>query len=672
MNELNPTEYGLKSDVPTVWRELSIKNIEIDQPKRSVLAYITTDRVDEEGEVVVPEGIDFSRFKKTGTVFYNHDYAAPCGVCTSIKHTDRGIMAVTQFPERPEGYEGKWLPDEVFAMFASDPPIVKAFSIGFAYTQVRQPTKKDFDRYGRDDIKRIVSKSRMLEYSVAPLPMNEDAIAVQVTKQLNDTGDVADVCNCSQASCENPESVNCRQAVGEAEQASATQPERSSIESEMKGLPMSEDIRKKMMVDLKPDMTIAELVAAMQMEDEADAVRAEVEEEVEKASTKMDEDKEEDKAAKSAVALVADLVKKQAAEGRRRVAAATPVVTAPSATGNLKHLKDAETAHGIGQFFLGSMGNKSAQQWVSDRYGIKAHGEGNNSLGGFLVPDELEQAIIDLRAKFGKFRANTRVLNMSRDTLLINRIAGGLTASFVGEGSSITETDASFDQVSLVARKASTLTRYSRELAEDSVVNLGDFLAGEVARAFANAEDEAGFNGDGGSGNGGIVGLKNAVGSAGQKTGSGNAYSELTLADFTGTVGLAPEYVFSQGTPKWYMSTQFYHTVVLDLLADAGGNTNLTLAGGVAVPSLFGYEVVLADVLPKTEANSQLCAYFGALELGTTMGDRRPTEIAVSEDRYFESDQIGVRGTTRFDINCHDVGDSSAAGAIVALKTAAS
>ena len=671
MNELNPTEYGLKSDVPTVWRELSIKNIEIDQPKRSVLAYITTDRVDEEGEVVVPEGIDFSRFKKTGTVFYNHDYAAPCGVCTSIKHTDRGIMAVTQFPERPEGYEGKWLPDEVFAMFASDPPIVKAFSIGFAYTQVRQPTKKDFDRYGRDDIKRIVSKSRMLEYSVAPLPMNEDAIAVQVTKQLNNTGDVADECECSQASCENPESVNCRQAVEEAEQASATQPERSPIVSEKREKTMSEDIRKKMMVDLKPDMTIAELMAAMQAEDEADAVRAEVEEEVEKAS-KTEEEKEEDKAAKSAVSLVADLVKKQAAEGRRRVAAATPVVTAPSYKGNLKHLKDAETAHGLGKFFLGAMGNKSAQQWVSDRYGIKAHGETNNSLGGFLVPDELEQAIIDLRAQYGKFRANTRVLNMSRDTLLINRIAGGLTAAFVGEGSSITEGDASFDQVSLVARKAATLTRYSRELAEDAVVNVGDFIAGEVARAFANAEDEAGFNGDGTSSNGGIVGLKNAVGSAGQKTGSGNAYSELTLADFTGTVGLAPEYVFSQGTPKWYMSTQFYHTVVLDLLADAGGNTNLTLAGGVAVPSLFGYEVVLADVLPKTEANSQLCAYFGALELGATMGDRRPTEIAVSEDRYFESDQIGVRGTTRFDINCHDVGDSSAAGAIVALKTAAS
>ena len=676
MTDLDPVEYGLKSDVPTVWRELSIKNLEVDQPKRSVMAYITTDRVDEEGEVVVPEGIDFSRFKKTGTVFYNHDYAAPCGVCTSIQHTDRGIVAVTQFPERPVGYEGKWLADEVFAMFASDPPIVKSFSIGFAYTQVRQPNKKDMERYGRDDIKRIVSKSRMLEYSVAPLPMNEDALAVRVSKQLNDIGNVADECDCSQASCENPDSINCRQAIEGAEQVSATQPVRSSPCLQEKEKTMSEDIRQKMMVDLKPDMTIGELMAAMQMskaEEDPEKVRKEVEEEARKAEKeeeKKAEDDKEEKAGKSVLTEIASLVQKSANEGRRRVASATPIVTAPSYKGNLKHLKDAETAHGLGQFFLGAMGNKSAQQWISDRYGAKAHGETNNSLGGFLVPDDLEQAIIDLRAKFGKFRANTRVLNMSRDTLLINRIAGGLTASFVGEGSSISETDASFDQVSLVAKKAATLTRYSRELAEDAVVNVGDFIAGEVARAFANAEDEAGFNGDGSSSNGGIVGLKNAVGSAGIKTqGTGNTFAQIALGDLTGTVGLAPEYVFSQGNPKWFMSTQFYHTVVLDLLADAGGNTNLTLAGGVAVPSLFGYEVVLADVLPKATATSTICAYFGALELGATMGDRRPTEIAVSEDRYFESDQIGVRGTTRFDINCHDVGDSSAAGAVVALKT---
>jgi hypothetical protein len=167
LTDLDPVEYGLKSDTPTVWRELQIKNLQIDQPKRSVVAYIT----DEEGEVVVPEGIDFSRFKKTGTVFYNHDYAQPCGVCTSIQHADNGIIATTQFPERPEGYDGRWQPDEVFAMFASDPPIVKAFSIGFAYIQVRQPNQKDFKRYGTEDIRRIVSKSRILESRPATSPI---------------------------------------------------------------------------------------------------------------------------------------------------------------------------------------------------------------------------------------------------------------------------------------------------------------------------------------------------------------------------------------------------------------------------------------------------------------------------------------------------------------------
>ena len=48
--------------------------------------------------------------------------------------------------------------------------------MGCAFFHVREPTENVFDRYGRDDIKRIVSKSRMLEYSVAPLSMNDDAL----------------------------------------------------------------------------------------------------------------------------------------------------------------------------------------------------------------------------------------------------------------------------------------------------------------------------------------------------------------------------------------------------------------------------------------------------------------------------------------------------------------
>jgi hypothetical protein len=40
--------------------------------------------------------------------------------------------------------------------------------------------------------------------------------------------------------------------------------------------------------------------------------------------------------------------------------------------------------------------------------------------------------------------------------------------------------------------------------------------------------------------------------------------------------------------------------------------------------------------------------------------------IKRSDHRYFENDQIGLLGTERFDINNHDLGDTSNAGPLVA------
>ena len=441
-----------------------------------------------------------------------------------------------------------------------------------------------------------------------------------------------------------------------------------------------DDIQKKMMVDLDPSMTLGDLVAAMAAskaeEDDANEKREEVEERV---YSKMEEDKEknammEDKEEKSPEdekdkKSLSDLASEIARKGRARVAGGMPRIEAPSHA-RLKNLKSAEHAYGFGRVLLGAMGHKSSADWVADRYGRKAQSESNNSLGGFLVPEELDDAIIDLRAEHGKFRANTRVLNMQRDVMMINRRVSGLTANAVAENGTFSESEKTFDQVQLVTQKFGTMTKVSSELLADSVINIGDDIAGEIAYAFANKEDECGFNGDGTESFGRITGLKNAVGSAGTKTGSGSSFGALTLEDFTDTIGLAPEYVFARTAPKWYMSTQFYHSVVLKLLNAAGGNTNQLLADGVTVPSLFGYEVIKVDVMPKTTASGVICAYFGALDLSSTMGDRRPTEVATSTDFAFNQDQTAIRGMTRFDINNHDVGDSSEAGAIVALKTA--
>jgi HK97 family phage major capsid protein len=51
------------------------------------------------------------------------------------------------------------------------------------------------------------------------------------------------------------------------------------------------------------------------------------------------------------------------------------------------------------------------------------------------------------------------------------------------------------------------------------------------------------------------------------------------------------------------------------------------------------------------------------------MGTRRGLTLAISDQRYFEYDQLAIKGTERVDINVHDVGDTSDAGAMIMLAT---
>ena len=54
MIDLDPEDYGLKREIKTVVRDLHVKSLDIENEKRTVVARITADVVDEEGEVVVP------------------------------------------------------------------------------------------------------------------------------------------------------------------------------------------------------------------------------------------------------------------------------------------------------------------------------------------------------------------------------------------------------------------------------------------------------------------------------------------------------------------------------------------------------------------------------------------------------------------------------------------
>ena len=63
-----------------------------------------------------------------------------------------------------------------------------------------------------------------------------------------------------------------------------------------------------------------------------------------------------------------------------------------------------------------------------------------------------------------------------------------------------------------------------------------------------------------------------------------------------------------------------------------------------------------------------IVAYYGDMSKAAVFGDKRQMGIKRSDERYFDTDQVGIMGTERFDIVVHDVGTSSITGPMVALK----
>lgn len=342
--------------------------------------------------------------------------------------------------------------------------------------------------------------------------------------------------------------------------------------------------------------------------------------------------------------------------------------------GTLKAYKDEAAAFRAGQFLAATIwAHEPAIRWCNDN-GVQirnALGGASNTLGGALVPIEMEQAIIDLREQYGVFRREASVTPMAGDTKVVPRRTGGVTAYFVGENSEVTASDKNWDSVSLTARKLAALCKYSSELAEDAIISIGDDLTSEIAHAFANKEDECGFNGSGASTYGGIVGVINAVaaGSVSTAAAGNTAFSTLDLADFEAMVAQLPQY--AEANAKWYISRAGYWASMYRLMDAGGGNTNMTIAEGIRQPVFLGYPVVFTQVLNSTltaQTSTKILA-FGDLRAAATMGNRRGIGIKVADQRYIEYDQLAILGTERFDIAVHETGTASAAGAILVMST---
>jgi HK97 family phage major capsid protein len=122
---------------------------------------------------------------------------------------------------------------------------------------------------------------------------------------------------------------------------------------------------------------------------------------------------------------------------------------------------------------------------------------GTDTEGGFLVPDEFENTLIQALEEENIFRQLGNIITTSFGDKKIPVVASKGNASWVEEEGSIPESDDVFGQVSIGAYKLATMIKISEELLNDSAFNLESYVAKEFARRIGTKEEEAFCTGDG-------------------------------------------------------------------------------------------------------------------------------------------------------------------------------
>ena len=140
---------------------------------------------------------------------------------------------------------------------------------------------------------------------------------------------------------------------------------------------------------------------------------------------------------------------------------------------------------------------KDFWQMMRGHGAVDALKEGADPDGGFLVPDEFENQLIQKLQEANVMRTISHVIQTNSGEHKIPVVASEGTAAWLDEEAAYTESNTQFSQVSLSAHKLGTLIKVSEELLNDSAFDLMSYLSGEFGRRLGNAEEQAFLTGTG-------------------------------------------------------------------------------------------------------------------------------------------------------------------------------
>jgi hypothetical protein len=153
--------------------------------ERADVSWITTEDPDRTREVVRARGMNDSQFKLNPLVTLQHAYSLPPIGRSLWRKVVRdgpmqGVKAKTQYPVKPEGWQGAWPADIALCLVQAD--LLRGKSIGFLPTKVHCPSESERHTNGWTDVDLVIDEWILLEYACTFLPAQQNAMVEAVSK----------------------------------------------------------------------------------------------------------------------------------------------------------------------------------------------------------------------------------------------------------------------------------------------------------------------------------------------------------------------------------------------------------------------------------------------------------------------------------------------------------
>ncbi|NVN52270.1 phage major capsid protein [Mycolicibacterium hippocampi] len=264
----------------------------------------------------------------------------------------------------------------------------------------------------------------------------------------------------------------------------------------------------------------------------------------------------------------------------------------------------------------------------------------STSAAGILTPEEVHALVVQPTQEQSVAMQTATVVPTSSSEFRFPVVTDDAGTAWYLEGEDITLTDPTVDELVARPKKIASLTKVSRELAEDSSPEATALVGESVARDMAKKIDAAWFAA---STPKGPAGLASLIGTAGAVVGGSYANADA----FAEAISLIEQ---TGGTPTCFVSSAST-VLALSKLKKATGSNEPLLSPNLATGATQRIERQLLGVrlwtTPDAMLDDDVVWAYDRSKVFVVV--RRDTDLRIDESFFFGSDSIAVRCTMRVD-----------------------